>query len=118
MSTSLVRLLFLFASYVRVTTLSPDGSCLALGTLTGAVSVYGTSSLTKLYHVEKCHRSFVTRVEFLKTCLDVESETKSSEHLVSISVDNQIYLHTIPLNGKDAFFSGCPITSTSLPQDH
>lgn len=81
---------------------SSDGACLALGTLTGAVCVYGTSSMKKLYQVDNCHRSFVTRVEFLRTCPDDESVPKSCEHLVSISVDNQVYLHTISLNGKRA----------------
>lgn len=77
--------------------------------------MYDSFSMTKLYQFDNCHRSFVTRVEFLKSYFDAETESKSSEHLISISVDNQIFLHTIPMRGKkfrDRLFS--PILFTGF----
>lgn len=85
-------------------TISDDGRFLGVGSMTGAVSVYISFSLQKLYHVENSHRSFVTGVEFLKCCQETQRLTGDNDvSLVSISVDNKIVLHHIPKQGELIF---------------
>lgn len=78
-----------------------------MGTLTGGVYVFGTYSMTQLYHVDKCHKSFVTRLEFMQRCLETEPVIHPHQDLVSISVDNQICLHRIQAAGEYNTYAHC-----------
>lgn len=71
---------------------SEDGTFLAVGTISGSVSVYISFSLQRLYHVSTAHKTFVTGLEF------TPASTISSLFdftLLSISADNQIKMHQV-----------------------
>ena len=92
---------FVANSHLHLCFYSDDGRFLGVGTLSGAVSVYISFSLQRLYHVENAHKSFVTGVQFLKCCEETQRLTGDNDvSLVSISVDNKIVLHHIPKQGK------------------
>ena len=90
-------------------TVSQDARCIGIGCLTGDVSVYDTYSFTKLYQLDKCHRSFVTKVEFLKPCKETQVLCMSYQAMTSISVDNQIVLHPIPFASDSSSFLSSPL---------
>ena len=83
--------------------ISSDGRCIAMGSLTGGISVYDTYSMYRLYQLDSCHRSFVTKVEFLFPSEETQVLCQSYQTVVSISVDNQIVLHRIPCPSSGSF---------------
>jgi len=85
--------------------ISQDGRCIAAGSLTGSVSCFDTYSMQKLYQVDKCHSSFVTKVEFLSSCEETQVLTQSYQSAVSISVDNKIILHSIPASSSSGILT-------------
>jgi prolactin regulatory element-binding protein len=95
-------------------TLSPDSRCLAIGTLTGTAAVFDTYSLNKLYQMDSCHRSFVTKVEFLKPCEETQVLCHSYQAITSISVDNQIILHPIPFKSSASSYLSSPLVFLSF----
>jgi len=76
--------------------ISPDARCIAIGTLSsGSIGVYDSYSMDRLYHLDRSHRNFVTKVEFLQSSDETRHLVDGYQGVVSISVDNQIMLHRI-----------------------
>ncbi|XP_059477452.1 prolactin regulatory element-binding protein [Neocloeon triangulifer] len=71
---------------------SDDGRFVAAGTMfTGSVHVLIAFSLQRVLHVPAAHAMFVTGLAFLPTTADGPFETA----VVSISVDNQVCVHSV-----------------------
>lgn len=80
---------------------SDDGTYIAVGTISGSVSVYIAFSLQRLYHVKEAHNIFVTGVEFLPSSESMCAIAPDKDFsLLSISVDNQIQLHQVDSRGS------------------
>ncbi|XP_045511397.1 prolactin regulatory element-binding protein [Colias croceus] len=89
-----------------------DGRYVAVGTMfSGSVDIYIAFSLQRVVHVPRAHRMFVTGLAFLpaRGCERGEGgggggvsraiASRSDAALLSISVDNCLYVHTLPRRG-------------------
>jgi prolactin regulatory element-binding protein len=77
---------------------SKCGRFVAVGSMTtGDVDIYIAFSLTRLKHVEKAHKNFVTGLAFLPPALHSEESVlaECDAAVVSISIDNQILVHHV-----------------------
>lgn len=91
------------AGYDNLTnlTVSEDGRFIGVGTLSGTVAIYNTSTFKRVYRVENSHKSIVTGVQFLKSTPATQIMAGDNEaSLVTISVDNKIIVHHVPRSGK------------------
>ncbi|XP_022918698.1 guanine nucleotide-exchange factor SEC12 [Onthophagus taurus] len=75
-----------------------DGRFVAVGTMfSGSVLLYIAFSLQKVLHIPAAHSMFVTGLEFLPVVSDQHTITSVSDAaVVSISVDNQLCIHSLP----------------------
>lgn len=75
-----------------------DGRFVAVGTMfSGSVSIYVAFSLQRVLNIPGAHSMFVTGLEFLPVVSDAYAITSKSEAaVVSISVDNQVCIHSLP----------------------
>lgn len=75
-----------------------DGRFVAMGTMfSGSVSIYIAFSMQRVLHIPGAHCMFVTGLEFLPVASDKHAVTSISEAaVVSISVDNQVCIHSLP----------------------
>ncbi|GIY63313.1 prolactin regulatory element-binding protein [Caerostris darwini] len=81
-----------------VMAVSDDGHFIGLGTQSGGVKIYIAFSLQQVYNVDHVHGIFVTGLEFLPTREESRRITGGHEtSLVSISVDNHVIIHHIPM---------------------
>ena len=79
---------------------SNDGVYLGVGSISGSVSVYISFSLQKLYHVKEVHSIFVTGVDFLLCSETTKAIVGLRDfNLISVSADNAIRLHQMPVIG-------------------
>ncbi|CAK1603566.1 unnamed protein product [Parnassius mnemosyne] len=70
-----------------------DGRFVGVGTMfSGSVEVYIAFSLQRVLQVRAAHGMFVTGLQFLPTQL----ASRSDAALLSISVDNCLYVHSVP----------------------
>ncbi|KAL1513313.1 hypothetical protein ABEB36_002735 [Hypothenemus hampei] len=76
-----------------------DGRFIAVGTMfSGSVSIFIAFSLQKVLNISNAHSMFVTGLEFLPV-VDQQNYTVNSvaeAAVLSISVDNQVCIHTLP----------------------
>lgn len=78
--------------------INDNGRFIGLGTQSGSVKIYIAFSLQQIYNVERVHGIFVTGLEFLPTLGESRRITGGHEaSLVSISVDNHVNIHHIPM---------------------
>lgn len=78
--------------------INDNGRFIGLGTQSGSVKIYIAFSLQQIYNVDKVHGIFVTGLEFLPTRGESRRITGGHEaSLVSISVDNHVNIHHIPV---------------------
>lgn len=83
---------------LSVMAVSNDGHFVGLGTQEGSVKIYIAFSLQLVYKADRVHNIFVTGLEFLPTSEESRRITGGHEaSLISISVDNHINIHHIPL---------------------
>ncbi|XP_003741021.1 prolactin regulatory element-binding protein [Galendromus occidentalis] len=75
---------------------SDDGVFIGVGRLSGAVEIYISFSLERIYVCEKSHSTFVTGLTFLRSSRETRNLTQSDATLISISVDNKLKAHCIP----------------------
>ncbi|XP_018324563.1 prolactin regulatory element-binding protein [Agrilus planipennis] len=75
-----------------------DGRFVAVGTMfSGSVYIYIAFSLQKVLHIPGAHSMFITGLQFLPVTMDSHSISSTSEAAVlSISVDNQVCIHSLP----------------------
>ncbi|XP_015924539.1 guanine nucleotide-exchange factor SEC12 [Parasteatoda tepidariorum] len=86
--------------------ISDNGHFIGLGTLEGSVKIYIAFSLQKLYNVNHVHGIFVTGLEFLPTREETRRITGGQEaSLISISVDNHIVIHHIPMKASIGYLT-------------
>ncbi|GFS65752.1 prolactin regulatory element-binding protein [Trichonephila inaurata madagascariensis] len=77
---------------------SDDGHFIGLGTQSGSVKIYIAFSLQQIYNVDYVHGIFVTGLEFLPSREESRRITGGHEtSLISISVDNHVIIHHIPM---------------------
>ncbi|ENN78434.1 prolactin regulatory element-binding protein [Dendroctonus ponderosae] len=88
-----------FDESVSALAVRDDGRFVAVGTMfSGSVSVYVAFSLQRVLHISGAHSMFVTGLEFLPV-LNQQNHTVCSvaeAAVLSISVDNQVCIHTLP----------------------
>ncbi|XP_050534726.1 prolactin regulatory element-binding protein isoform X2 [Daktulosphaira vitifoliae] len=78
-----------------------DGFYIAVGTMfSGTVSIHEAHNLKLIYNVKQAHAMFVTGLEFLSK--DLMPEMNAS--VLSISVDNRICLHNVPIKPLKPFW--------------
>lgn len=86
--------------------ISNDGRFIGLGCQSGTVKMYIAFSLQMLYNVENIHGIFVTCVQFLPTSEESRRITGGHESsLISVSVDNRIIIHHIPMRPSMRFLT-------------
>ncbi|CAH1991477.1 unnamed protein product [Acanthoscelides obtectus] len=89
-----------FDESVSALAVRDDGRFLAVGTMfSGSVSIYAAFSLQRILNVPGAHSMFVTGLEFLPASQENENHTVCSvaeAAVLSISVDNQVCIHTLP----------------------
>ncbi|KAI4464821.1 prolactin regulatory element binding protein [Holotrichia oblita] len=74
-----------------------DGRFVAVGTMfSGSVQLYVAFSLQKVLHISGAHSMFVTGLEFLPVSHQHTVTSVAEAAVVSISVDNQICIHSLP----------------------
>ncbi|KAF4519044.1 hypothetical protein B566_EDAN001630 [Ephemera danica] len=79
-----------------------DGKFVAVGTMfTGSVHVFVSFSLQRVLHVPAAHAMFVTGLSFLPSIADSSAVmgTCTEAAVVSISVDNQVCIHSVAERG-------------------
>ncbi|XP_060518043.1 prolactin regulatory element-binding protein [Cylas formicarius] len=94
-----------------------DGRFVAVGTMfSGSVSIYIAFSLQKVLNVAGAHSMFVTGLEFLPVS-NLENYTICSAAeaaVLSISVDNQVCIHTLPYRRTMPLWMGIVILIFTL----
>ncbi|XP_017786401.1 PREDICTED: prolactin regulatory element-binding protein [Nicrophorus vespilloides] len=76
-----------------------DGRFVAIGTMfSGSICIYIAFSLQKVLHIPGAHSMFVTGLEFLPVSSEKEHTVTSISEasVISISVDNQVCVHSLP----------------------
>lgn len=79
-----------------------DGRFVAIGTMfSGSVAIYIAFSMQRVLFIPGAHSMFVTGLEFLPVATGKHTITSISEAaVVSISVDNQVCIHSLPYRSK------------------
>lgn len=89
----ILRELF-FSEPTSALAVSKDGLYIAVGTMySGSVSIHEGNSLKTIYNVKQAHAMFVTGLEFLNGNMTPDMKTA----VLSISVDNRVCLHSVPI---------------------
>ncbi|XP_050309164.1 prolactin regulatory element-binding protein [Anthonomus grandis grandis] len=88
-----------FDESVSALAVRDDGRFVAVGTMfSGSVAIYASFSLQRILNIPGAHSMFVTGLEFLPVA-NQENHTVCSvaeAAVLSISVDNQVCIHTLP----------------------
>lgn len=94
-----IRRVAVFDESVSALAVRDDGRFIAVGTMfSGSVSLYVAFSLQRVLNIVGAHSMFVTGLEFLPVS-NPENHTVCSvaeAAVLSISVDNQVCIHTLP----------------------
>ncbi|XP_066143816.1 guanine nucleotide-exchange factor SEC12 [Euwallacea fornicatus] len=97
---SVIRRTAVFDESLSALAVRDDGRFVAVGTMfSGSVSIYVAFSLQKVLNIPGAHSMFVTGLEFLPVASQQQNHTVSSvaeAAVLSISVDNQVCIHTLP----------------------
>lgn len=93
-----------------------DGRFVAVGTMfSGSVSIYVAFSLQRVLNISGAHSMFVTGLEFLPVVSDAYAITSKSEAaVVSISVDNQVCIHSLPYRNTIPLWLGILVIIISI----
>nr|CAH7738683.1 unnamed protein product [Callosobruchus chinensis] len=107
-----------FDESVSALAVRDDGRFLAVGTMfSGSVSIYAAFSLQRILNVPGAHSMFVTGLEFLPASQENENHTVCSvaeAAVLSISVDNQVCIHTLPYRKTMPLWAGLVILIFTL----
>ncbi|XP_054718747.1 prolactin regulatory element-binding protein-like [Uloborus diversus] len=103
---SLQKMVSAGSDMLSVMAISDNGHFIGLGTQDGSVKMYIAFSLQLVYNIDRVHSIFVTGLEFLPSSDESRRITGGHEaSLISISVDNHIIIHHIPMRGSMGMLS-------------